>query len=292
MDAKLSGEHLDDAVEPARCNCGHADTVHHMAKEKVEREERQPGGIDGTADGRSATPPPSSVRPCTAGGEKLQSSLSNRCSASTLSLHPSLRGSGGLEGVGLTTSIPSHGLPSCRICCDSNDSLNGVELESCGRLIAPCLCDGSLKYVHERCIQRWIENFAFANSWSLEWRDLRNLICFVIVNLFFQAFVTWSVYAYVIVLISGSTLDRRYNWLYWFVLLLVPYAVFGVGLFVYDQVNSWCAMCRRWCRLNRVSVVGEPSEEQISRLRMQQRSSSAQFCIVQENEEDAFTAMP
>ncbi|VDL99085.1 unnamed protein product [Schistocephalus solidus] len=25
-----------------------------------------------------------------------------------------------------------------------------------GRLIAPCLCDGSLKYVHEVCVQQWI----------------------------------------------------------------------------------------------------------------------------------------
>ncbi|KAL5963422.1 E3 ubiquitin-protein ligase MARCHF8 [Taenia solium] len=157
MDLQLNIKRLDEVEGSARYKCGCEDMVHYNATEEVEEEGRQPGGVDGTADGRPATPPPSSVRPCFASGGKLQSSLSNRCIASALCPHPSSRGSGGLEGVGLTTSIPSHGLPSCRICCDSSDSLNGVELESCGRLIAPCLCDGSLKYVHERCIQRWIE---------------------------------------------------------------------------------------------------------------------------------------
>uniref|UniRef100_A0A0R3VWQ0 RING-CH-type domain-containing protein n=1 Tax=Taenia asiatica TaxID=60517 RepID=A0A0R3VWQ0_TAEAS len=47
--------------------------------------------------------------------------------------------------------------PSCRICYDSNESTNDREVEPRGRLIAPCLCTGSLKYVHQWCIQRWIE---------------------------------------------------------------------------------------------------------------------------------------
>ena len=36
----------------------------------------------------------------------------------------------------------------CRIC-----------LESSGNLISVCNCDGSLKYVHEKCILRWIKSF-------------------------------------------------------------------------------------------------------------------------------------
>ncbi|KAL5963423.1 E3 ubiquitin-protein ligase MARCHF2 [Taenia solium] len=42
-------------------------------------------------------------------------------------------------------------VPICRICHDSDSN-------SKGRLIAPCLCDGSLKYVHEKCIQSWISS--------------------------------------------------------------------------------------------------------------------------------------
>ncbi|KAG7099132.1 hypothetical protein E1B28_001004 [Marasmius oreades] len=38
----------------------------------------------------------------------------------------------------------------CRICLD------GVEAESeLGRLIRPCLCKGSISYVHVKCLQRW-----------------------------------------------------------------------------------------------------------------------------------------
>ncbi|KAL5963421.1 E3 ubiquitin-protein ligase MARCHF8 [Taenia solium] len=47
--------------------------------------------------------------------------------------------------------------PSCRICYDSNGSTNDREVEPRGRLIAPCLCTGSVKYVHQWCIQHWIQ---------------------------------------------------------------------------------------------------------------------------------------
>lgn len=49
-----------------------------------------------------------------------------------------------------TLSTSSFSCPFCRICHDSSTD------ETVGRLIAPCLCDGSLKYVHENCVQRWI----------------------------------------------------------------------------------------------------------------------------------------
>lgn len=54
------------------------------------------------------------------------------------------RGTGPLP----TTSIPE--LPFCRICHDTGE-------DSCGPLIAPCQCDGSLKHVHQYCLQRWID---------------------------------------------------------------------------------------------------------------------------------------
>ena len=42
--------------------------------------------------------------------------------------------------------IGQDGLRSCRICYDSN------EME---QLIAPCLCDGDLKYVHRECLDEY-----------------------------------------------------------------------------------------------------------------------------------------
>lgn len=45
-------------------------------------------------------------------------------------------------------STPQQDLPQCRICLDGEDP----EL---GRLIRPCLCKGSVSYVHVKCLHQW-----------------------------------------------------------------------------------------------------------------------------------------
>ncbi|KAL5971843.1 E3 ubiquitin-protein ligase MARCHF1 [Taenia solium] len=60
------------------------------------------------------------------------------------------------QRVGSLRSICASVTPLCRICCESNESTIERDLECCGRLIAPCLCDGSMEYVHQWCIQHWI----------------------------------------------------------------------------------------------------------------------------------------
>ena len=41
----------------------------------------------------------------------------------------------------------------CRICqCDS------CEIQKESPLVAPCLCSGSLKFVHQACLQKWIKS--------------------------------------------------------------------------------------------------------------------------------------
>lgn len=41
----------------------------------------------------------------------------------------------------------------CRICqCD------GCEIQKDSPLVAPCLCSGSLKFVHQACLQKWIKS--------------------------------------------------------------------------------------------------------------------------------------
>ena len=42
--------------------------------------------------------------------------------------------------------VPIDNLKKCRICLDD---------ESKGELIAPCACDGTTKYVHSKCLNRW-----------------------------------------------------------------------------------------------------------------------------------------
>ena len=47
----------------------------------------------------------------------------------------------------------SSGQDCCRICqCEV------CEIEEDSPLIAPCLCDGSMKFVHQECLQKWIKS--------------------------------------------------------------------------------------------------------------------------------------
>ena len=56
---------------------------------------------------------------------------------------------GGIEG--------DEGLNLCRICLE-NGQVNDEEL------ISPCLCSGTHKYVHQRCIKLWLKKTAFRQA--------------------------------------------------------------------------------------------------------------------------------
>ena len=43
----------------------------------------------------------------------------------------------------------NYELHQCRICFSSKD-----------KLISPCKCSGSIKYVHKKCLKKWIKNKA------------------------------------------------------------------------------------------------------------------------------------
>ena len=61
-------------------------------------------------------------------------------------------------GHGSRASMTSTGLDVCRIChCN--------ETESQSELMSPCACAGSLKYVHQTCLQQWVKS---ANTKSCE----------------------------------------------------------------------------------------------------------------------------
>ncbi|KAL5963419.1 E3 ubiquitin-protein ligase MARCHF8 [Taenia solium] len=97
----------------------------------------------------------------------LRSSLSRTSTTSTVPIKLTLHGDGNPQKPAPSpitfslkdrhSQIPrpssttfSPYLPFCRICHDT-------DVDSCGPLIAPCLCDGSLKYVHQTCLQHWID---------------------------------------------------------------------------------------------------------------------------------------
>ena len=55
-----------------------------------------------------------------------------------------------LETVQPTTHVPSENLPGV-----FQSAPNVTYEDESGRLIRPCLCKGSSKYVHEACLQAW-----------------------------------------------------------------------------------------------------------------------------------------
>jgi hypothetical protein len=63
--------------------------------------------------------------------------------------HPHSSNDGGLDRdkSSSTNSLPSK---QCRICLAGSE-----EEDSLGRLISPCKCKGTMKYVHLTCLQEW-----------------------------------------------------------------------------------------------------------------------------------------
>lgn len=128
-----------------------------QAAEVDEEEPRQLRGCNGSSGGRFTALLRSSLRLSVSTRKTSKSTSSNTIVTASLSPQPTLDGIGSLHKVESTTSTSSYAFCFCRICHESNEPTNDMDLDSCGRLIAPCLCDGSLKYVHEKCIQQWIE---------------------------------------------------------------------------------------------------------------------------------------
>ncbi|KAL5963417.1 E3 ubiquitin-protein ligase MARCHF8 [Taenia solium] len=311
MDRKLQCNGLGESEETRSYKRDDDDGVQHHAAEVEEEELRQSRGCNGSSGGRFTVLLRSSLRLSSSTKKTSKSTSSNTIATPPLSPQPMSDGIGSPQRVGSSASISSYGFSFCRICHESNEPTSDVELDSCGRLIAPCLCDGSLKYVHEKCIQQWIEishsrkcelcHFEYETrrytkpikEWkffSLDWRDLRKLFCFVTVYLLIQACVAWALYALISNLTSTGTSNSDRNWQFWLKVFVVLVGMFSVGVFAYVQARYCCDICQRWRRLNRVCVVREPSKERIAKIRMEQRLPIDQLCVV--HEVDTFTAMP
>ncbi|VDL61261.1 unnamed protein product [Hymenolepis diminuta] len=206
-----------------------------------------------------------------------------------------------LKRISSTISASSLGYPFCRICHDSSVD------ETLGRLIAPCLCDGSLKYVHEKCIQRWIDisnskrcelcHFEYEmNSYTKplkEWRccpfslaDVRKMFCFTLIYLIIQASVAWALYALITNLATPGVSTPRYVWQFWLKVFVILIGISCVGIFAYVQIRYCFGMCKRWRRINRVCLIQEPSGERIAKLRLELRSSSLY------GQDETFTSLP
>ncbi|XP_046439083.1 E3 ubiquitin-protein ligase MARCHF8-like [Daphnia pulex] len=155
----------------------------------------------------------------------------------------------------------------CRIC--------HCEAEFEAPLVAPCCCAGSLKYVHQGCLQRWVQSsdmkncelckYPFIMQTKIkpfkEWEKLdmssmerRKLACSVTFHAVAFTCVIWSLY----VLIDRSA--EEYNsgqlqWPFWTKLVVVAIGFTGGVVFMYVQCTMYLTLCRRWRAYNRVILV-------------------------------------
>lgn len=160
-------------------------------------------------------------------------------------------------------------------------------------LIAPCYCSGSLKYVHQECLQRWIKSsdikrcelckYPFAMQAKVkpfcQWEKLdmtalerRKLLCSVTFHVVAITCVVWSLY----VLIDRTAEEIRngeLQWPFWTKLVVVAIGFTGGLVFMYIQCKVYIHLCRKWKAYNRIIVVQDapegihkPSEGQFNKL--------------------------
>ncbi|CAD5123470.1 DgyrCDS11815 [Dimorphilus gyrociliatus] len=155
----------------------------------------------------------------------------------------------------------------CRIChCESEPN---------APLISPCRCSGTLKFVHQSCLQQWIKssdtrfcelckyNFRMITKLKpfVKWNKLemtaverRKVVCTVTFHVVAVTCVLWSLY----VLIERTTEEVRagvLEWPFWTKLVVVAIGSTGGLVFMYVQCKMYVQLCKRWRAYNRVIYV-------------------------------------
>ncbi|XP_064636819.1 E3 ubiquitin-protein ligase MARCHF8-like isoform X2 [Lineus longissimus] len=166
-----------------------------------------------------------------------------------------------------TLSTSSNSMDICRIChCEAEPDLP---------LISPCMCAGSLKYVHQACLQQWIKSadtkscelckYGFMMKTKVKpfrkWQRLdmttierRKVFCSVTFHIIAITCVIWSLY----VLIDRTTEEIKagiLEWPFWTKLIVVAIGFTGGLVFMYVQCKMYVQLCKRWRAFNRVIYV-------------------------------------
>ncbi|KAG5333885.1 MARH8 ligase, partial [Acromyrmex charruanus] len=170
-----------------------------------------------------------------------------------------------------TLSSTNHDI--CRIChCEGEEG---------APLLAPCYCSGSLRYVHQACLQQWIKasdtracelcKFTFIMHAKTkpfcEWEKLemsalevRKLWCAVAFHAVAALCVAWSLY----VLVERSVEEARrgfVDWSFWTKLIVVVIGSTGGLVFMYIQCKAYITLCRKWRAFNRVIFIQNAPEK-------------------------------
>ncbi|XP_026165459.1 E3 ubiquitin-protein ligase MARCHF8 isoform X2 [Mastacembelus armatus] len=155
----------------------------------------------------------------------------------------------------------------CRIChCEGDDE---------SPLITPCHCTGSLRFVHQACLQQWIKSsdtrccelckYEFIMETKLKplrkWEKLqmtaserRKIMCSVTFHVIAITCVVWSLY----VLIDRTAEEIKLGileWPFWTKLVVVAIGFTGGLVFMYVQCKVYIHLWRRLKAYNRVIYV-------------------------------------
>lgn len=167
----------------------------------------------------------------------------------------------------------ASGLDICRIChCEADAELP---------LISPCYCAGSLRYVHQQCLQQWIKSsdtrccelckFQFIMHTKIKpfrkWEKLemspveqRKVLCSITFHVVAITCVVWSLY----VLIERTAEEMRsgvLEWPFWTKLIVVAIGFTGGLVFMYVQCKMYVQLFRRWRAFNRIIYVQNAPEK-------------------------------
>ncbi|AWP13990.1 putative E3 ubiquitin-protein ligase MARCH8 [Scophthalmus maximus] len=155
----------------------------------------------------------------------------------------------------------------CRIChCEGDEE---------SPLITPCHCTGSLRFVHQSCLQQWIKSsdtrccelckYEFIMETKLKplrkWEKLqmtaserRKIICSVTFHVIAITCVVWSLY----VLIDRTAEEIKQGileWPFWTKLVVVAIGFTGGLVFMYVQCKVYIHLWKRLKAYNRVIYV-------------------------------------
>ncbi|XP_071382717.1 E3 ubiquitin-protein ligase MARCHF8 isoform X2 [Centroberyx affinis] len=165
------------------------------------------------------------------------------------------------------TSVTPSNQDICRIChCEGDDE---------SPLITPCHCTGSLRFVHQACLQQWIKSsdtrccelckYEFIMETKLKplrkWEKLqmtaserRKIMCSVTFHVIAITCVVWSLY----VLIDRTAEEIKQGileWPFWTKLVVVAIGFTGGLVFMYVQCKVYIQLWKRLKAYNRVIYV-------------------------------------
>ena len=184
----------------------------------------------------------------------------------------------------VTEHNPDAAVDICRICHGEGDPSHP--------LIQPCLCAGSLRFVHHPCLQKWILEsstrscelcrFQFImsseskpfNKWKrldLTSMERRRVICSVSFHIIALVCVVWSL-SVLLERTAEEVSKKKYGWAFWTKLVVVTVGFTGGNdlylffkrfsitsitgvIFMYVQCKMYIRLCRRWRTYNRIIYI-------------------------------------